>query len=271
MSYFELKSGEKLHYVDTQAGEKTLVLLHGWTSSHQIYLPLMKRLKGRVRCIAYDQRGHGKSREANRETASMELLASDLQELLTGLGLEQVNLLGWSMGAGVVMTYLKRYGTQRLRSVILCDMTPKQLNDAGWSLGLYKGAYTARQRAADAEKSFFDLYREFALAAMPALKRFPRFLLNAELRKIIQSCDEKVLTDLSASMKDADNRDCFRGITVPVSYIYADPGTLFSPKLADWYARQVPSPFRCVKITKASHLLMRDQPEQFARAVEALL
>lgn len=67
----------------------------------------------------------------------METLASDLNELIQGLSLSDVTLLGWSMGAGVAMTYIRDYGCSALKQVVLCDMTPKQLNDDTWKLGLY--------------------------------------------------------------------------------------------------------------------------------------
>jgi pimeloyl-ACP methyl ester carboxylesterase len=38
MSYFTLKSGEKLYYEDRGEGPDTLVMLHGWTSSHEVYV-----------------------------------------------------------------------------------------------------------------------------------------------------------------------------------------------------------------------------------------
>ena len=37
MSYFTLNNGEKLYYEDTGSGPETLVMMHGWTSSHEIY------------------------------------------------------------------------------------------------------------------------------------------------------------------------------------------------------------------------------------------
>lgn len=66
----------------------------------------------------------------------METLASDLNEIIQGMSLSNVTLLGWSMGAGVVFNYVRLFGCGAVRQIILCDMTPKQLNDAEWKLGL---------------------------------------------------------------------------------------------------------------------------------------
>ena len=271
MAYFTLSNGEQLYYEDTGAGGQALVMMHGWTSSHEVYARPVELLRDKARCITYDHRGHGGSKDACGDEVTMETLASDLHELLVGLGLEDVTLLGWSMGSGVAMTYLEHYGTERLRQVILCDMTPKQINDDEWKLGLYQGAYTAQNMADDAGKPFFKLYKEFAVAAMPKLRKIPGFMLNKPLKQKLAACDEGVLRSLSASMKAQDHRGCFEGLSVPLAYFFADPGSLFSPALADWYGQHAPSTFRAVRFENATHMLVDEQPEKFAEEVAALL
>ena len=154
MSYFTLKNGEKLYYEDKGNGPATLIMMHGWTSSHDIYQKPVETLQKQARCIIYDHRGHGGSKEANSGKPTMETLASDLNELIQGLSLSNITLLGWSMGAGVVLNYVKLFGCDDLKQIILCDMTPKQLNDEEWKLGLYQGRYTKEEMERDAGKDF---------------------------------------------------------------------------------------------------------------------
>lgn len=170
MSEFQLKNGMKLYYEDVGAGE-TVILMHGWTSSHEVYAAPVEKLRQQARCITYDHRGHGGSKAANAEKVTMETLASDLHELIEGLALSDVTLLGWSMGAGVALTYIRDYGCSALKQVVLCDMTPKQLNDDTWKLGLYQGKYTKTDMERDAKKNFLRLYQSFAVGAMPKLKK----------------------------------------------------------------------------------------------------
>ena len=127
MRYYPLKNGEQIYYEDTGSGEKTIVMLHGWTSSHEVYAPVVPEIGRHARCITYDHRGHGGSKSANHEHVTMDTLASDLDELIRGLGLHDITLLGWSMGAGVAMNYTALYGCGALRQIILCDMTPWQM------------------------------------------------------------------------------------------------------------------------------------------------
>ncbi len=271
MSYFTLKNGEKLYYEDIGHGPETLVMMHGWTSNHEVYKEPATVLQNKARCIIYDHRGHGGSREANHEKPTMETLAGDLNEIIQGLALSSVTLLGWSMGAGVALTYVRLYGCGALRQIILCDMTPKQLNDAEWKLGLYQGAYTKADMERDAGKDFYTLYKAFAIGAVPKLAKIPGFLLRRPLKKKLSECDESVLRSLSASMKAQDNRDVVEMITVPLTYFFADPGSLFSPKLVDWYREHVKTPYKAIRFPDSDHMLVSNYPEKYAAEVGKLL
>ena len=271
MSYFTLKDGDRLYYEDRGQGPNTLIMMHGWTSSHDVYVKTTEILQEQARCIIYDHRGHGGSKKANSGSPTMETLAGDLKELIEGLSLSNVTLLGWSMGAGVVLNYVRLYGCDALRQIILCDMTPKQLNDGEWKLGLYQGRYTKADLERDEGKSFYSLYKEFAIGAVPKLAKMPGFLLRRPLKKILAACDESVLKSLAVSMKQQDNRPVVEQITVPVTYFYADPGSLFSPKLADWYGEHVQTRYNAVRFPNSTHMLVSDYPEKFAKEVGAVL
>ena len=271
MSYFTLSDGQKLYYEDQGQGTDTLVMLHGWTSSREVYLRPLESLQKQARCITYDHRGHSGSKGANQGSPTMETLAGDLNEMITGLGLSSITLLGWSMGAGVILNYVRLYGCSALKRIILCDMTPKQLNDESWNLGLYQGRYTKEDMERDNRKRFYTLYKDFAIGTIPKLKRIPGFLLRIPLKKKLAKCDEPVLKSLARSMKLQDNRPAVEQITVPVTYFYADPGSLFSPKLADWYRDHVKTQYNAVRFPDSTHMLISDNPEKFTEEVSALL
>ncbi len=271
MSYFTLKSGEKLYYEDKGQGADTLVMMHGWTSSHEIFLKPTEKLQERARCIIYDHRGHGGSKKANSGSPTMETLAGDLNELIQGLSLSNITLLGWSMGAGVIFNYVRLYGCDALKQIVLCDMTPRQLNDEEWKLGLYQGRYTLEEHERDAEKDFYSLFKEFAVGTVPKLAKIPGFLLRIPLKKRLAGCDESTLISLATSMKMQDNRPTVGQISVPVTYFYADPGSLFSPGLADWYAEHVVTPFRAVRFPDSTHMLISEYPDKFAEEVTKVL
>jgi pimeloyl-ACP methyl ester carboxylesterase len=88
-------------------GGPTLVLVHGNVSSSLFFQPLMLALPDAVRALAIDLRGFGDS-ETLPVDASRGLrdFADDVASVLDELGTGPVHLLGWSMGAGVVLQLL---------------------------------------------------------------------------------------------------------------------------------------------------------------------
>lgn len=267
MSDFILKNGEKLRYEDTGAGEETVVMLHGWTSTRKVFASALPAISRAARCITFDFRGHGDSRRANRDTVTLDTLAGDLDELIRGLGLHDITLLGWSMGAAVALSYASAYGCGSLRQLILCDMTPRLLNGGDWTLGLDREKLTRADTLEEIEADLFPLFRRFSAETIPKLAGIPDVLLWLPLKRRLAACDEGVLASLAFSMKETDLRPCVEEITVPVTYFYAVPGSLFSPALADWYGAHVKTPFRSVAFPHSTHILIREHPRRFAREV----
>ena len=271
MAYFTLKDGGQLYYEDTGRGNQTILMLHGWISTHKVFSRSIPAISKAARCITYDHRGHGKSMRAAGESVTMDTLASDLNELITGLDLHKFTLLGWSMGAGVILNYVSRYGCAALRQIVLCDMSPRQLNDADWALGLFQGQLTKELAENEERRNFYELYRTFALGAVPKLERIPEYLLRVILRKKIAACDERAALSLALSMLEADYRRVVGQINVPVHYFYAMPGSLFSPELADWYRDHIHAPFRSTGFPNSTHMLIGEHPRQFAKEVLRVL
>lgn len=271
MAYFSLSDGEKIYYEDTCTGRSTIIMLHGWISTHREFAPILRAVSKTARCIICDQRGHGNSKSVTGDHVTLDTLAGDLNELIAGLDLRDITLLGWSMGAGVILKYVSLYGCGALRQIVLCDMSPRQINDADWSLGLFQGKLTREFAESTAGNDFYDLYRQFAVGAIPQLARLPDPLLRIVLKRRLNACAEGVAISLSDSIKEADLRPCVEQISVPVHYFYAEPGSLFSPELADWYREHISAPFFSKAFHKSTHMLMREHPYQFAREVIRVL
>lgn len=107
-----------LFYQDWGTGSP-VVFIHGWPSDHQMWehqtrvLPQMG-----LRCVAYDRRGFGKS-DKPLNGYEYDTFADDLKALLDQLDLQNVTLVGFSMGGGEVARYFSRHGGERVSKVIL--------------------------------------------------------------------------------------------------------------------------------------------------------
>ncbi len=75
-----------------------------------------------LRCIAYDQRGHGRSSDPGRGY-DYDTLSDDLAAVLEHFDARGTTLVGHSMGCGVIARYLTRNGPGRVARIVLVAPT----------------------------------------------------------------------------------------------------------------------------------------------------
>ena len=114
----------QLHYNDHGDG-RPVVLIHGYpldgTSWEWQELAL---LDAGYRVITYDRRGTGQS-TSTTVGFDVDTFTADLNALLEPLDLNDVTLVGFSMGTGEVARYLSTYGSARIRgAVFLASLQP---------------------------------------------------------------------------------------------------------------------------------------------------
>jgi pimeloyl-ACP methyl ester carboxylesterase len=100
MSYADV-NGLSLHYEEHGSGEP-LVLLHGGIGAGEMFAPILPSLAEGRRVITVDLQGHGGTADVDRPLRP-ELMADDIAALIGALGLEQVDLMGYSLGGMVAL------------------------------------------------------------------------------------------------------------------------------------------------------------------------
>ncbi|MEO6292588.1 MAG: alpha/beta hydrolase [Burkholderiaceae bacterium] len=117
----------RLHIDDSGGDGRPVVLIHGWPLSAQAWAPQVSVLQAAgYRVVAYDRRGFGRS-DKPESGYSYDVLADDLQRVMDQCGLQDVTLVGFSMGGGEVARYIARHGESRLRSVVFAAAVPPYL------------------------------------------------------------------------------------------------------------------------------------------------
>lgn len=115
-------NGVELFFRAAGSGEP-VVVLHGGPSPGSRYLvPLVERLAGEFRVVAYDQRGTGRSSFPSDSAMSRDRFVDDLEDLREVLGFERIHLVGHSWGGHIALTYAVRH-PDRLRSLALVGTT----------------------------------------------------------------------------------------------------------------------------------------------------
>lgn len=131
MAYITCSDGTQIYYNDWGNGIP-VVLISGWPLSSASWEYQARFLaENGYRVISYDRRGFGKSDRAF-EGYHYEILTQDLAAIIENLELEQVTLVGFSMGGGELARYISKYNDHMrvTKAVLIGSITPFLLKTA---------------------------------------------------------------------------------------------------------------------------------------------
>ncbi|MFK0229413.1 alpha/beta fold hydrolase [Streptomyces sp. NPDC090303] len=104
---------------------EAVVFVHGNVSSSAFWHSTLTTLPDRYRPLAVDLRGFGGTDPLPVDaTRGLRDHADDLAALLTALGVERAHLVGWSMGGGVVLQYLRDHPAAVLSATLVSPVSP---------------------------------------------------------------------------------------------------------------------------------------------------
>jgi pimeloyl-ACP methyl ester carboxylesterase len=186
-------------YYETHGHGRPMVLLHGGLASGETFGPIMPALSADHTVIAPDLQGHGRTADIDRPI-DVRLMADDIAALITYLGLDHPDVVGYSLGGGVAFWTAVRHPAKVGRMVMVSANTRR---DAIYPEML---AQQGNMNAAAAEfmkdTPMYELYQRTA----PRPEDFPRLL-----DKIGQSM-----------ANDFDFNDEVRGLKVPTLVAFGD-------------------------------------------------
>ena len=286
---FAAPVGAEIKYVDEGQGVPFL-FIYGMGSSVTSQDLFIKFMREHCRMIVFDQRGYGFTKAQGE--IGIHQSARDAKALMEYLGIDKYILMGYSMGAAVVFSYVQQFGTGNLIKVLTGDMSPKLINEGDWKLGLYQGHYTREMYEEDLNIIKND-YERYALYLTEQLlykhnPEDPREPYNSkeEIKARIESgehnplirdalyngmvyiSDEQIgcMTDYWITMASADFREVLKKIDVPTAIIYANPGSGYQPATAEFMASQIPDAILC-PADGCTHMLAAEKNDLYKKYI----
>lgn len=117
----------RIYYNDYGTGNP-VILIHGWPLSSEMWeYQINDLVNSGHRVIAYDRRGFGTSSKP-WDGYDYSTMTDDLKALIDQLKLEDITLMGFSMGGGEVVRYFSRHAGKGISKVVLISsVTPYML------------------------------------------------------------------------------------------------------------------------------------------------
>jgi pimeloyl-ACP methyl ester carboxylesterase len=103
-------------YFERHGAGRPIVLLHGGLGSGEMFGPILPILSANHEVILPDLQGHGRTADIDRPI-DLRFIADDMAALIDQLGLEQPDLIGYSLGGGVAMHTAFRY-PEKIRKLV---------------------------------------------------------------------------------------------------------------------------------------------------------
>jgi len=180
-------NGVKLAYQIHGSG-KPLILLHGAFGSVEMFGPNVAALAVGRQVIGVDLQSHGRTPAVDRPMR-FETMADDVAALIGHLGLEQADVMGFSLGGGVAL----RTAIQHPSSVRKLVVVSWPFKRDGWHPEMIAGFDAMGPEVAESMKQtpIYEVYREIA----PRVEDWP--ILVAQVTGLV-----KLDYDWSAEVRD---------------------------------------------------------------------
>lgn len=262
----------RLHIDDSGGSGRPVVLIHGWPLSAQAWEPQLSVLRAAgYRVVAYDRRGFGRS-DKPESGYSYDTLADDLQRVLNHCGLQDVTLVGFSMGGGEVARYIARYGESRLHSVVFAAAVPPYLMQTADNPEGPRTPDKAQEKKEALERdraSFFDQFTTDFFSANGALQVSESQRGDA-IALCLQSAQHAALACMD-SIGTTDFRADLKKVTVPTLVIHGDADAIVPIESSGQRTHRAVLHSKMVTVHGAPHGLNVSHAQAFNEALLSFL
>ncbi|MEM9107961.1 MAG: alpha/beta hydrolase [Pseudomonadota bacterium] len=248
--------GDEVIFVADSGGTLPAILfVHGTMMDGTVWYKQTAALASRFRCVCPDLRGHGRS-TASSPDISFEDHCDDLAALIERLSLEDITLLGWSMGGLICQLFVTRYPGMVSR-LVLVDTIPQRLSENRFAYGQDPASTPPTKRAL--ENNFEDTARGFGGRIAPEDANTADFVSNiaAKARQDV-TINDYVSTDARSLL------DNLAHITVPTTIISGSGDLVCRPEASAYMAEHIPTCNDGVHVIEgAGHAPFLTRPDKF--------
>lgn len=245
--------GVKISFDKQGKGKPTLVFIHGWSNNRSIWDAQISHFSEKYEVIAVDLAGFGESGN-NRQMWTMASFGEDVATVINKLDLDQVVLVGFSMGGPVVIETAKRV-PNRVAGLVLVDALQNiEMKYSPETISYMDSVYMDLVTSPTPEKLEGVFYKRNSDASferiLSMLKDAPRIGWKESLNEFFRWCNEDCIESL-------------KKIQAPIISINSDQ----TPTNVEAFMKYIPS-FKAKIIPDVGHVVFWDAPEEFNRLLE---
>ncbi len=263
--------GARIHLIQRGSG-RPILLVHGITIRSEVWAPQMHLLADRYRIVAMDVRGHGRS-SVGAEGVGRRIAASDIATVIKSLNLEDLVIVGHSMGGMILMEFAGRYSkllSERVAGLVFMDTAASGVVPAPFvPVARAAGKVLAgRVQAGHPPLRFLNGDSDLAwLVARLGFGSAPSGRAVAQLREFQAAAAPSAVVASGIDLIDHDGRWALAATTTPSLVLVGSRDLLTPVRQARRIARLLANS-RLEVLPGAGHQLMQERPREVSRLID---
>ncbi len=259
---------------------QTLVLAHGWTEALVYWTYQIRALSDQFRVVAFDLRGHGRSRKAAGGDYSIARFGEDVEAVLAATvpDGQRAVVAGHSLGGMSIVAWAEHHDVSARASAAALLFTgiggligdqvlihvprfAQALNEPVARRGLL-GSRAPLPRFSTPVSAAAIRYVAFGPAATPAQVAF--------YERMLVACPPDVRADAGLAMSKMELYHALPSLTVPTLVMDGERDRLTPPSHARRIASKLPHLHRLIELPDTGHMGPLERPDEVSSALRAL-
>ena len=242
-----------------KAGDgNTLVLLHGYLESKEIWIDFAKDLARKFQVIAVDLPGHGKS-ESPASNLTVEKMAEAVKNVLDTENIKKCFLVGHSMGGYVALAFLDLYpeylaALSIFHSSPYADTDEKRAN-RDREINIIRQGKKAQVYSAHFPKTFAEENAEKFATEIGKMNEHAKNMP-----------DEGIIAALKAMKNRSDRSELLKNTKIPVQYIIGEKDNFIPMSILE--RLKLPENSELVVLENSGHMGFIEEKENAIKAIE---
>ncbi|MFD0771905.1 alpha/beta fold hydrolase [Bacillus sp. CGMCC 1.60114] len=264
MPYIKLDHDVNIYYEDQGQGTP-IIFVHGVWMSSRFFHKQLPYFSENYRAISLDLRSHGRSSHA-QSGHTIANYARDLHAVIEKLCLENVVLVGWSMGAFVVWEYLKQFGESNVKASVIVDELASDFKWPDFSIGAFDFS------------DLIHIMREIQMDRVGFLKGFIPLMFKNPLSeedfewmlKEVTTIPESIASAVLFDQSVVDYRDYLGQITTPTLLCFGREEKLIPVAAGEHLHKHIKNS-QLIVFEESCHCPFLEETDHFNKVVETFV
>lgn len=248
-----------IHYQLTgKADSPVIVFIHGVGMDHRTFDKQVEAFKSDYRILVWDLPGHGSSTYLENRKRFTEMAADCLYDLLNSLDIDEVILVGQSLGSIIVQHFQVKYPRYALAAIHV----------PGIEISNRMGSWT--KLFVPLMISMFKFFPSKPFYRLFGKHRAVNEEVQKYLSRAIEKAGKKLVLRITKDMVYDIIEESARPPKRPTLFTYGEKDLFFIRRVTKkWHLRESCSQF--AEIKNADHIANQDNPEMFNEVVKNFL